>query len=467
MDPLFPIGSVCRLFGITPDTLRHYEKKGLLTPVTDPHSRYRYYTPDHLDRIEGILHARAMGIPYPGGVEMDRIAEEGDPNAYKLPHPHVEGAPLDFSFSGLKTAVLNLLNNARQKGEEISVPDLCASYRKAVVSCLTENFFKAAEMTGAKTLAAAGGVSANRLLRRELVPLYQALLADGSLKLDVVAYGDPEGAEAARQAFPESVRQYHRRFKLGGYKMFLDGSPQGRTAWLRRPYQGEQEYRGYGTLTDAEVLDMVRRAGTDGMQLLAHCNGDAACAQYLAALDAAAREGVDLAALRPVMIHAQLLGRDQLPEVRRLGVIPSFFVAHVYHWGDVHLENLGPGRAEAISPAGSAAEQGIPFTFHQDAPVIRPDMLETVWCAVNRVTRQGRVLGREERVDVRTALEAVTVHAAYQYFEETDKGTLAPGKQADLVILDRDPLAVPQEELRDIRVLETWKDGVPIFCREA
>ena len=99
---------------------------------------------------------------------MDRIAEEGDPNAYKLPHPHVEGAPLDFSFSGLKTAVLNLLNNARQKGEEISVPDLCASYRKAVVSCLTENFFKAAEMTGAKTLAAAGGVSANRLLRREL-----------------------------------------------------------------------------------------------------------------------------------------------------------------------------------------------------------------------------------------------------------------------------------------------------------
>ena len=271
----------------------------------------------------------------------------------------------------------------------------------------------------------------------------------------------------ARQAFPESVRQYHRRFKLGGYKMFLDGSPQGRTAWLRRPYQGEQEYRGYGTLTDAEVLDMVRRAGTDGMQLLAHCNGDAACAQYLAALDAAAREGVDLAALRPVMIHAQLLGRDQLPEVRRLGVIPSFFVAHVYHWGDVHLENLGPGRAEAISPAGSAAEKGIPFTFHQDAPVIRPDMLETVWCAVNRVTRQGRVLGREERVDVRTALEAVTVHAAYQYFEETDKGTLAPGKQADLVILDRDPLAVPQEELRDIRVLETWKDGVPIFCREA
>ena len=109
-----------------------------------------------------------MGIPYPGGVEMDKIAEQGSDSAYQLPHPRVEGAPLDFSFSGLKTAVLNLLNNARQKGEEVSVPDLCASYRKAVVTCLTDNFFKAAEMTGAKTLAAAGGVSANRLLRREL-----------------------------------------------------------------------------------------------------------------------------------------------------------------------------------------------------------------------------------------------------------------------------------------------------------
>ena len=130
--------------------------------------------------------ARAMGIPYPGGVEMDRIAEEGDPNAYKLPHPHVEGAPLDFSFSGLKTAVLNLLNNARQKGEEISVPDLCASYRKAVVSYLTENFFRAAQETGVSTLAAAGGVSANRLLRRELTRLaeergLQLFLPDKSL----------------------------------------------------------------------------------------------------------------------------------------------------------------------------------------------------------------------------------------------------------------------------------------------
>ena len=213
------------------------------------------------------------------------------------------------------------------------------------------------------------------------------------------------------------------------------------------------------------MLELVCRAGAEGMQLLAHCNGDAACAQYLAVLEAAAREGVDLAAMRPVVIHAQLLGRDQLPAVKRLGAIPSFFVAHVYHWGDIHRENLGPGRADRISPAGSAAELGIPFTFHTDAPVIPPDILETVWCAVNRTARSGRRLGPEERVDVRTALKAVTANAAFQYFEERDKGTLTPGKRADMVVLDRDPLAVPPEELRAIQVLETWKDGVPIFRR--
>lgn len=112
--------------------------------------------------------ARAMGIPYPGGVEMDKIAENGDPDAFKLPHPRVDGAPYDFSFSGLKTAVINLIHNAKQKGEILSVPDLSASFRKAVVDCLVQNTVKAARETGAQKLVIAGGVSANSLLRRRL-----------------------------------------------------------------------------------------------------------------------------------------------------------------------------------------------------------------------------------------------------------------------------------------------------------
>ncbi len=112
--------------------------------------------------------ARAMGLPYPGGIELDRRAEEGNENAFRLPHPRVDGAPLDFSFSGLKTAVINLLHNAKQRGEEVNLTDLMASYRKAVVDCLEENTVKAMEQTGSQKLVIAGGVSANRLLRRRL-----------------------------------------------------------------------------------------------------------------------------------------------------------------------------------------------------------------------------------------------------------------------------------------------------------
>ena len=112
--------------------------------------------------------ARAMGIPYPGGVELDKIAEDGDDNAYPMPRPKVDGSPYDFSFSGLKTAVINLIHNKEQKGESYSIPDVCASYRKAVVGCLVDNFLLAAEDLGYTKLVIAGGVSANALLRREL-----------------------------------------------------------------------------------------------------------------------------------------------------------------------------------------------------------------------------------------------------------------------------------------------------------
>ena len=112
--------------------------------------------------------ARAMGMPYPGGIHMDEIAQRGDDSAFRFPHPRVDGAPYDFSFSGLKTAVINQIHNASQKGVELPVEDLAASFRKAVVDCLTDRFVKAARDTGAQKLVIAGGVSANRLLRSRL-----------------------------------------------------------------------------------------------------------------------------------------------------------------------------------------------------------------------------------------------------------------------------------------------------------
>ena len=296
-----------------------------------------------------------------------------------------------------------------------------------------------------------------------MVPLYQQAMEKNLLKLDVVAYKDPRDCQQIQKVFQEHEGIYRNHLKLGGNKIFLDGSPQGRTAWLRIPYEGgEKEDCGYPVLTDQQVYDYVAQALEQGVQLLAHCNGDRAAEQYLTVMAQVERDkGKKLE--RPVMVHAQLLGEDQMEAVKSLTMIPSFFVAHVYHLGDVHLKNLGRERASHISPAASALKHGILFTFHQDTPVIAPNMLETVWCAVNRITKEGKLLGAEERIPVLEALKAVTINAAYQYFEEEEKGTLKSGKQANFVILSHDPLRVPPSMLRDIQVLETIQRGQTIY----
>lgn len=148
--------------------------------------------------------ARSMGMQYPGGVELDKIAETGDDKAYKLPRPRVEGAPLDFSFSGLKTSVINLLHNASQKGEKINTADLSASYRKAVVDCLTENFMLAAEQTGSKKLVVAGGVSANSLLRRRLKEL--SVERGYELYMPELQYTGDNAAMIAAQGYYEYLK---------------------------------------------------------------------------------------------------------------------------------------------------------------------------------------------------------------------------------------------------------------------
>ena len=301
------------------------------------------------------------------------------------------------------------------------------------------------------------------MVTKEMLPMYRALAARDKLWLDVMLYPDQatwEEAEAFVSALPTD-----RHLHIGGMKMFLDGSPQGRTAWMRSPYEGSTDYVGYGTMTDEAVEQTFELAAKRKVQLIAHCNGDAASEQFLRCLEQAQRKYPILKQLRPVIIHGQLLGLDQLPRVRQLGAMVSFFVAHVYHWGDVHLRNFGKERASHISPAASALREGVPFTFHQDAPVIEPDMLETLWCATNRVTREGVVLGEEERISTLDALKAVTVHAAYQYGRENLIGAIAPGMRGDFVVLDGNPLEIPPQQLRSLHVEQTYKAGVCVFSR--
>ena len=317
---------------------------------------------------------------------------------------------------------------------------------------------------GAQEEYASHGVTTAQegLLQPVMAPVYQEILRRGLLYLDVNAYAPPADYDRLRGQFAQEVSASSGTFRVAGMKIFLDGSPQGGTAWVREPYAGGG--CGTSTMTDGQVLSAFRQALDRDAQLLAHCNGDRAAEQYLTLLAQAEREaGKKLC--RPVMIHAQLLGLDQLERVKALGVIPSFFVAHVYHWGEIHVKNFGLDRAGRISPAGSALSWCIPFTFHQDSPVIPPDMLETIWCACVRRTKAGRVLGAEERIPVEAALRAVTQNAALQYGLEKELGTLRPGKRADFVLLSGDPLRTPPEELKKLQVERTIRCGRTIWSR--
>lgn len=301
------------------------------------------------------------------------------------------------------------------------------------------------------------------LHRKELDFLVQAA-EKNSLLIDVVGYVDLKNDADALHEYPEYVKNYHNRFKIGGYKIFLDGSPQGKTAWLTEPYLDEPESgRGYPIYSDEEALSLCKQSLAANQQLLCHCNGDAAADQFLRVYRRAQAESVNTADLRPVMIHAQTVRPDQLMDLARIPMIPSFFAAHVYYWGDVHRKNLGDRRAAHISPLKTAARFDIPFTLHQDTPVLPPDMLKSIWIAVNRRTRSGALLGPGERISVSEALRAVTINAAYQYFEEGRKGSLKPGKLADLVLLDRNPLKTVPEKLDKIKVLMTIKEGEILY----
>ena len=288
-------------------------------------------------------------------------------------------------------------------------------------------------------------------------------------KVDVVMYPlvaeNPADLENNR-AF---VEQYHNRIKIGGYKMFLDGSPQGKTAWMTEPYEGEEDYCGYPIYEDEVVKGYVDAAIKADVQLLTHCNGDAASDQlirsYKAALEDSDHPNKDN--LRPVMIHCQTVRNDQLDKMKEIKMIPSIFVPHTYYWGDVHLKNFGEERGNRISPSKSAFDRGLMVNFHQDSPIVDPDMLHTIWSAVNRITRNGVHIGPEERVSVYDAMKAVTINAAYAYFEEDRKGSIKEGKLADLVILDDNPLKVDQMDIKNIKVLETIKEGESIYQAEA
>lgn len=295
----------------------------------------------------------------------------------------------------------------------------------------------------------------------------QKVAARGDLYLDVVAYQLFQKDGVIPEDFAVS-KTYDSRFRISGIKLLLDGSLQGRTGWLTQPYAtpgpGQPaEYSGYRIHSDESVANLFEQAYARDIQIIAHANGDRAIDQYLDMMTPvmAAHPGQDQ---RPVVIHAQAARQDQLEEMAAAGILPSFFAAHPFYWGDWHRDAiLGPERAAFISPLAAAKALGIPYTVHNDPPVVPPDVIRLLWVSVNRETRSGQVLGEDQRASPMDALRAVTLNAARQYFEEAEKGSITPGKKADFVILSDNPLTMDPADLQSIRVLETIKEGVTIY----
>ena len=327
----------------------------------------------------------------------------------------------------------------------------------------------AAAQAGQRLYAAAGVTTAQEgATHAPQLATLQRVAKAGGFFIDVVAYPFMTELEGVwKTSPPETFGKYANHLKLGGCKITADGSPQGKTAWFTQPYltggpAGEKHWKGEAGLPPDAMKATMKTCYDRGLQVLLHANGDAAIDFLIEAHKAAA--GAEPAKdRRTVCIHCQFIRPDQLKAFAELKIIPALFTDHTFFFGDTHVRNRGSTQASFISPMRTAIDLGLRPTNHTDAFVVPVDQMMTVWTAVNRPLRSGGTLGPDQRISPYEALQAITTSAARQYREEDAKGSITAGKLADLVILSADPTRVDPMTIKDIRVLETIKEGRTIY----
>lgn len=290
--------------------------------------------------------------------------------------------------------------------------------------------------------------------------------AKNLLDIDVVSFIDYTDRKEITPDF--HGRDYRNHYRIGGMKITLDGSPQGRTGWRTKPYLlppdgQDRDYKGYPAIRKTlEVESLIDEAFKNGWQVKVHANGDAAIDQLIAAVRPVEKKYKE-ADRRVVLIHGQFIRPDQLDACKELQIFPSLFPMHTFYWGDWYDRIIGPELAQQISPMKSVLKRGMICTSHSDAPVALPNLMQVMWATVNRTSRSGKVIGIEERVTALEALKMITLWGAYQFREEKTKGSLELGKLADMVILDKNPLTVDPMTIKDIKVVETIKEGKSVY----
>ncbi len=248
---------------------------------------------------------------------------------------------------------------------------------------------------------------------------------------------------------------------LGLCKIMTDGSIQGFTGRLKWPGYINGKPNGIWNLPPQTLTDMVEAYHAAGLQMHMHTNGDEASELMINAIEKALHTH-PRPDHRHTLTHCQMADEAQFRRMAQLGICSNLFTNHIYYWGDQHYSlTMGPDRASRMDACGTAKRLGVPYTIHSDAPVTPLDPLFTAWCAVNRQTASGRVLGPSERIEVHDALHAITLGAAFTLHLDHLVGSIESGKFADFAVLEDDPTDVPVEALKDIAVWGTVVDGTP------
>ncbi|SNT55160.1 hypothetical protein SAMN05216374_4789 [Tardiphaga sp. OK246] len=276
-----------------------------------------------------------------------------------------------------------------------------------------------------------------------------------------VSHSPEQGVEKIKTLKASNNDKLH----YGIVKLVVDGSIQGFTARLRWPGYHNGAPNGLWYIAPEELPSIVAAYHNAGIQLHIHTNGDEATEVALDAVEAA-----QIAKPRPdhrhTLQHCQMADAAQFKRMKSLGMCVNLFSNHVYYWGDSHYDlTMGSERANRLDATGTALRVGVPFAIHSDAPVTPLSPLFTAWCAVNRVSSSGRVLGKEtEALTVEQALAAITINAAYTLKLDHIVGSIEAGKYADFAVLDEDPFEVAPEKLKDIAI---WGTVVGGHVREA
>ncbi len=265
-------------------------------------------------------------------------------------------------------------------------------------------------------------------------------------------------AQAVERSVALSSRSTE-RVRLGRIKVVADGSIQGFSARMRWPGYFNGAPNGLWYAAPETIRECYTLALQNGIQVHTHTNGDEATELALDCL-AAALKAAPTRDHRFNLQHCQLADAAQFRRMKALDMCVNLFANHHFYWGDQHYSTtVGPERAERMNACATAQRSGVPFTIHSDAPVTPLGPLFTAWCAVNRLTASGRVLGAHERISVADALQAITLGAAYTLKLDHEIGSIESGKRADFCVLDDDPTAVPPEQLKDVRVWGTVQGG--------